>query len=142
MTVCRAYENPDLFITFTCNTNWPEIRRELRKERVYKHEDKPNVNSNVSAEIPDKNVDPLCYDIIYKLIIHGPYGSTKPNAQCMPKGKFAKSFPKKFKNSTVFGENEFVYYKQRKCRDNFVLKNGIRLSDNYVVTYSRKLLMQ
>ncbi|KAL9363668.1 hypothetical protein Peur_046453 [Populus x canadensis] len=64
----RAYENPDLFITFTCNTNWPEIRRELRKERVYKHEDKPNVNSNVSAEIPDKNVDPLCYDIIYKRV--------------------------------------------------------------------------
>jgi hypothetical protein len=37
MAICRAYGNPDLFITFTCNVNWPEIRRELTKGRIYKH---------------------------------------------------------------------------------------------------------
>jgi hypothetical protein len=32
MVICRAYGNPDLFITFTCNVNWLEIQRELRKD--------------------------------------------------------------------------------------------------------------
>jgi hypothetical protein len=40
MTICRAYKNPNLFITFTYNANWLEIRKELCKERSYKQEDK------------------------------------------------------------------------------------------------------
>ncbi|KAI5593278.1 hypothetical protein BDE02_03G003900 [Populus trichocarpa] len=47
MAICRAYGNPDLFITFTCNVNWPEIRRELTKGRIYKHEDKPDIITHV-----------------------------------------------------------------------------------------------
>ena len=43
IAICRAYGNPDLFITFTCNTSWPEIQRELKKGRLYKHEDKPDI---------------------------------------------------------------------------------------------------
>jgi hypothetical protein len=47
MAICRAYGNPDLFITFTCNTSWPEIRRELKKGRLYKHEDKPDIITRI-----------------------------------------------------------------------------------------------
>ncbi|XP_061968321.1 uncharacterized protein LOC133691732 [Populus nigra] len=47
MAICRAYGNPDLFITFTCNTSWPEIRKELKKGRLYKHEDKPDIITRV-----------------------------------------------------------------------------------------------
>ena len=47
MAICRAYGNPDLFITFTCNTNWPEIHRELNKIRAYKQEDKPDIITRV-----------------------------------------------------------------------------------------------
>uniref|UniRef100_A0A6N2NAH5 ATP-dependent DNA helicase n=1 Tax=Salix viminalis TaxID=40686 RepID=A0A6N2NAH5_SALVM len=138
-----AYGNPDLFITFTCNTKWPEIERELDKSRGYKPEDKPDIitrvfrtklldmlkfiksgapfgetiadvhsiefqkrglphthilvwlaskfkfrtsadiDSIVSAEIPDKNIDPLCHDIVCKFMLHGPCGVAKPGAQCM-----------------------------------------------------------
>uniref|UniRef100_A0A6N2MNQ0 ATP-dependent DNA helicase n=1 Tax=Salix viminalis TaxID=40686 RepID=A0A6N2MNQ0_SALVM len=137
---CRAYGNPDLFITFTCNTKWPEIERELDKSRGYKPEDKPDIitrvfrtklldmlkfiksgapfgetiadvhsiefqkrglphthilvwlaskfkfrtsadiDSIVSAEIPDKNIDPLCHDIVCKFMLHGPCGVAKPGA--------------------------------------------------------------
>jgi len=169
MAICRTYGNLDLFITFTCNTNWLEIQRELRKVRVYKHEDNPDiitrvlrtklldmlkfikfsipsgkkiasemiififisflsclsftiliyiffvhlnkcmrnwiskkrpstyshfgwlafefkcrsvdsVDSIISAKIHDKNVDPLCHDIVSKFMIHGPCGAAKPNA--------------------------------------------------------------
>uniref|UniRef100_A0A6N2M3C9 Helitron helicase-like domain-containing protein n=1 Tax=Salix viminalis TaxID=40686 RepID=A0A6N2M3C9_SALVM len=47
MAICRAYGNPDLFITFTCNTNWPEIQRELNKSRAYRPEDKPDIITRV-----------------------------------------------------------------------------------------------
>lgn len=29
IAIVRAYGKPDLFITFTCNPNWPEITAEL-----------------------------------------------------------------------------------------------------------------
>lgn len=29
MTYVRKYGRPDLFITFTCNSSWPEIKEEL-----------------------------------------------------------------------------------------------------------------
>jgi hypothetical protein len=47
MAICRAYGNPDLFITFTCNTNWPEIQRYLTKNRPYKQEDRPDIVTRV-----------------------------------------------------------------------------------------------
>ena len=31
MAICRKYHKPDFFITFTCNANWEEIKRELRE---------------------------------------------------------------------------------------------------------------
>ena len=43
MAIYRCYENPDLFITFTCNVNWPEIHREIKKTRNYQPEDKPDI---------------------------------------------------------------------------------------------------
>ncbi len=29
MVIVREYEKPDLFITVTCNPNWPKIKNEL-----------------------------------------------------------------------------------------------------------------
>ncbi|GKD06148.1 ATP-dependent DNA helicase RRM3-like protein [Tanacetum coccineum] len=39
MTICKFYGYPDLFITFTCNPNWPEISRFVA-ERNLKSEDR------------------------------------------------------------------------------------------------------
>jgi hypothetical protein len=101
-----------------------------------------DVDSIVFAEIPDKNIDPLFHEIVSKFMIHGPCGVAKPNAQCMLECIYAKSFPKKFKDSTVFGENGFVYYKRCECCNNFVLKDGIMLCNDYVVPYIKELLMR
>ncbi|GKB34511.1 hypothetical protein Tco_0879453, partial [Tanacetum coccineum] len=46
MTVCKFYGYPDLFITFTCNPNWPEIVREMSKKGL-KPEDRPDVITRV-----------------------------------------------------------------------------------------------
>ena len=92
--------------------------------------------------MPNKNIDPLCHEIVSKFMIHGPCGVARPNAQCMSANICTKSFPKKFRSSTTLGENGFVYYRRRELRDNFVLKNGIMLFNDYVVPYNKELLMR
>ena len=40
MTICRHYKNPDLFITFTCNAQWPEIVNAFKDDVGTHGEDK------------------------------------------------------------------------------------------------------
>jgi hypothetical protein len=35
MAICKKYGYPDLFLTFTCNSKWPEIQRHLEKSGNY-----------------------------------------------------------------------------------------------------------
>ena len=51
------------------------------------------VNSIMSAEIPDPNLHPLLYETITTCMLHGPCGNNKPNAPCMVNGQCSKHFP-------------------------------------------------
>ncbi|XP_058727157.1 uncharacterized protein LOC131598591 [Vicia villosa] len=46
MAICSHIGFPDLFITFTCNPNWPEIGRLLKKINLQPH-DRPDIISRV-----------------------------------------------------------------------------------------------
>ena len=46
MTICKSYGYPDLFITFTCNPNWPEIAR-MMEAKGMKSEDRPDATTRV-----------------------------------------------------------------------------------------------
>ncbi|GAU49129.1 hypothetical protein TSUD_376720 [Trifolium subterraneum] len=46
MAISAAVGFPDLFITFTCNPNWPEIKRLLAKQNLKAH-DRPDIISRV-----------------------------------------------------------------------------------------------
>eukprot|EP00889_Picochlorum_renovo_P007393 jgi/Picre1/34423/NNA_001892.t1 len=43
--LARAFGNPSLFITMTCNPNWPEIQREIRRGQAA--QDRPDIVSRV-----------------------------------------------------------------------------------------------
>ncbi|CAF1060263.1 unnamed protein product [Brachionus calyciflorus] len=45
MSIVRAYGKPDLFITFTCNPNWPEIKNALKKNQD--PNDRPDIIARV-----------------------------------------------------------------------------------------------
>jgi hypothetical protein len=45
MAIVRHYGFPDLFVTFTCNPNWPEIVRELKPGQTAS--DRPDLVSRV-----------------------------------------------------------------------------------------------
>ncbi|CAN0924947.1 hypothetical protein LINGRAHAP2_LOCUS34478 [Linum grandiflorum] len=47
MAICRYYKNPDLFITFTCNAQWPEIIHAFKEDVGVHGEDKPMVIARI-----------------------------------------------------------------------------------------------
>ncbi|KAI9383363.1 hypothetical protein POPTR_013G071501v4 [Populus trichocarpa] len=53
----------------------------------FKFRSPKDVDSVISAEIPEKNQDPVCYEIVSKFMMHGPCGAANPKAQCMEKNK-------------------------------------------------------
>ncbi|OMO74609.1 DNA helicase PIF1, ATP-dependent [Corchorus olitorius] len=125
MAICRAFCYPQLFITFTCNGNWPELKDALAFYPGLRAEDRPdlvarvfhiklrifldylikrghfghalagfnmaaNIDRYVSAEIPDKDLDPIGYEAVTSFMMHGPCGSVNPRAPCMEKQKCDK----------------------------------------------------
>ncbi|KAH0682869.1 hypothetical protein KY289_020621 [Solanum tuberosum] len=170
MAICKWAGYPDLFITFTCNPKWPEIKRfvhsrglhpedrpdiitrvfkikldhlikDLRDNKVFGevkaviytiefqkrelphahillflHDKFPNVgdiDAIISAELPDKLLDPDYYVAVTNFMMHGPCGSIRKSSPCMQKGKCTKHFPKKFLPSTSLDEEGYPLYRRR-----------------------------
>jgi hypothetical protein len=67
--------------------------------------DKPltpeDINSIVSAQLPDRNLHPELYDTIVSCMLHGPCGVNNVNAPCMVDGKCSKRYPKEFHMETI-----------------------------------------
>lgn len=63
------------------------------------HDSKPKnterIDQLVSAEIPDKDTDPIGYHAIKQFMIHGPCGDLCKDASCMVKDKCIRHFPKR-----------------------------------------------
>ena len=195
MTVVRTLGSPDLFITFTCNENWPEIRdnlepgytpsdrpdliasvfqmyhTELMKDLAESHvlgrciskinvielqkRGKPHshilihlddadkircaadIDSIVSAEIPDPNLFPELYQVVSSCMMHGPCGGTFNITEgvCMRDGECTKAFPKPYAPHTVFADNGYPVYR-RLDDGRAVTKNGKHHTNQWVVPYN------
>lgn len=172
MTYVRHHGRPDLFITMTCNPEWPEIRHELYVgqnphdrhdiiSRVFhlKYQNLMNLITKnhifgatvchmstiewqkrglphahiliwlqrkiqpdeidliISAEIPNKEEDPLLYEIVSKHMIHGPCGEYNSRSPCMVNGKCNKRFPRSFTVHTQSDNDGYPLYRRRSPED-------------------------
>jgi hypothetical protein len=96
------------------------------------------VDTYISAELPDKLVEPELYKIVTESMIHGPCGPARQNSPCMRDGICRKKFPKPYEMETRFDSEGRVYYKRSRTAD-VVLKNDVALDSAYVVPYNPML---
>src|SRR5436190_1424376 len=107
MAIVRVFGKPDLFITVTCNPNWPEIKEALLPGQTA--QDRPELISRVF--------------------------NMKSNAPCMKDGKCSKKYPRNFQENTTENENGYPIYRRRN-NGRTVEVNKIQLDNRWVVPYN------
>uniref|UniRef100_A0A8D9B6G9 ATP-dependent DNA helicase n=1 Tax=Cacopsylla melanoneura TaxID=428564 RepID=A0A8D9B6G9_9HEMI len=101
-----------------------------------------DIDSVISAEIPDPEKDPLLYDIVTSSMIHGPCGNKNPSSPCMIDGKCSKRFPRPYVKETQTADDGYPLYRRRSPEDGGHTFNvrGMILGSEWVVPYNPVLL--
>ena len=100
-----------------------------------------DIDSLISAEIPDPIASPQLHHIVTTFMMHGPCGVLKPNNVCMENGICTKEFPKAYSEHTLFSDSGYPKYK-RPDNGRTVNKNNIQLTNQFVVPYNSFLLLK
>ncbi|XP_067635181.1 uncharacterized protein [Eurosta solidaginis] len=77
-----------------------------------------DIDSIISAEIPDPETDPEMYSIVTTNMIHGPSGVHNPDSPCMENGNCTKRFPRSLVADTISGIDGYPSYRRRSPDDN------------------------
>ncbi|XP_057760779.1 uncharacterized protein LOC130981179 [Arachis stenosperma] len=100
-----------------------------------------DIDKIISAEIPDKELDPEYYEIVEKHMTHGPCGMARKDSPCMENDKCIRRFPKRFVECSTIDDDGYPVYRRRKD-GRTINKSGVDLDNRYVVPYNRLLLMR
>jgi len=94
------------------------------------------IDSIISAQIPDPEVDPLLYQTITTCMMHGPCGPGHSESPCMVNGKCSKGYPKEFCEQTSFVENGYPQYARPNNGRTYTNSKGFVLDNRWVVPYN------
>ncbi|XP_071713508.1 uncharacterized protein [Rutidosis leptorrhynchoides] len=142
LDICRAFGNPQFFVTFTYNVRWPEIARYLQPFPRLTTSDRVDIVARVFRfKVKEfvaflKDERPLgdfrgAYFICY---------SKKLFAPCMEGPTCTKKFPKKYNDKTFFDADGRAHYRRRNTGV-YTTRSGVHLDNSYVVPYNRLLCM-
>ncbi|CAJ2677885.1 unnamed protein product [Trifolium pratense] len=106
-----------------------------------KYHSPEDIDTIISAEIPNPDSDPELYNLVKKHMIHGPCGSSRLQSPCTVNGRCTKFFPKKFNEKTIVDQDGYPVYR-RSSNSYTVEKNGVTLDNGYVVPYNKRLLLK
>lgn len=103
----------------------------------------PNQIDNViSAELPNKEDDPLLFNSAARHMIHGPCGVLNTNSSCMTVGRCSKKFPKLFQSHTSTGDDGYPKYRRLSPEEGgqiATIRNNY-IDNRWVVPYNPLLL--
>ena len=100
-----------------------------------------DIDSFISARIPDPLTEPLLHELVVKFMMHGPCGDLNPLCPCMKDGQCSKKFPKEFCDETDISTRGYV--KLRRPDDGVTIDiRGATLDNRWVVPYCPYLLMK
>ncbi|CAN1778540.1 ATP-dependent DNA helicase PIF1 [Linum perenne] len=140
-SICQYFGNPHLFITFTCNSQGlPHVHILSWLDPINMITEVDHIDSIISAELPDPEIDPLGYETVTKFMLHGPCGAANLNSPCMKNGVCSKGFPKAFCSTTTTDQFGYVVYRRRDLGIT-ATKGGTVLDNRYVVPFNRNLLV-
>ena len=97
-----------------------------------------DVDSIVSAQLPDPETQPILFETIANCMVHGPCGAEVPRAKCMVDGKCSKRYPREFRENTLFGEDGYPLY-AHPDNGRTVVKNRHTYDNRDVVPYNPDL---
>ncbi|XP_045797949.1 uncharacterized protein LOC123892172 [Trifolium pratense] len=100
-----------------------------------------DIDTIISAEIPNPDTDIELYNLVKKHMIHGPCGQSRKQSPCTVNGRCTKFFPKKYIEKTIVDQDGYPVYR-RSSNSHTVEKNGITLDNGYVVPYNKRLLLK
>ncbi|XP_057299673.1 uncharacterized protein LOC130630262 [Hydractinia symbiolongicarpus] len=97
--------------------------------------DADDIDSVISAEIPNQQEHPELFEVVRSCMIHGSCGHLNPNSRCMEDGVCTKSFSKNFLASTVAEVNGYPLYRRR---DNgiHINVNNVDVDNRWIVPYN------
>ncbi|CAH9105004.1 unnamed protein product [Cuscuta europaea] len=201
MALVQHYGKPDIFLTMTCNPNWPEIKNLLQHNdeaqnrpdliarvfrakieelkvdlikkkllgaviaytyviefqkrglphahfllilgRNHKYRTSVEIDTLISAEIPDPVETPALHALVAKHMMHGPCGSINPDNPCMTKkmgvSVCKNKYPRDYSETTILGDNSYPIYKRWR-NSRCLTVRGKRLDNRWVVPYNPYLL--
>uniref|UniRef100_A0A7N0UU60 ATP-dependent DNA helicase n=1 Tax=Kalanchoe fedtschenkoi TaxID=63787 RepID=A0A7N0UU60_KALFE len=137
---------PDL-VARVFNIKFQELMRDLMDRKIFgtvagkvwviefqKRAD--DIDSVVSAEIPDPVTHPDAYETVTRCLVHGPCGAENPNASCMQDGKCTKRYPRAFANKTYADTDGYPVYRRRDGDHSFVDAKGRRVDNHWIVLHN------
>ncbi|KAL0706631.1 hypothetical protein Bca4012_073057 [Brassica carinata] len=71
------------------------------------------IDTIISAELPDKEKDPEAYGLVEQHMMHGPCGEDRKVSPCMEDGVCSKKFPRSYVSPTQVNDSGYIMYKQR-----------------------------
>lgn len=100
------------------------------------------IDSIISAELPDPEADPQLFEIISKNMIHGPCGAFNTGSPCMKEGKCTKKYPRDLLQETQTGGDGYPQYRRRKPEDGGftatvkVRNADVEIDNKWIVPYT------
>ena len=100
------------------------------------------LNALICAEIPDPVTNPRLYNIVKRSMIHGPCGVYDQTSACLKDGKCTKHYPKPFCETSILNPNGYSTYRRRDDGRFIQLRNGFRITNQWVVPYNPYLSLK